>query len=746
MSFYNTGNPVPSIDPRDLDDNAKHIDELVNSTSLTFLDRLGTPRRTLAGIEADADAVTLRSDLAEPDGAELVGWSRSPLSAAITTAADMMNSQGVNIWEFADQATGYSVGGDPATWDWTPAFNAAFASFGSPLVAPPMTGGGIILVPPIPGGSYKHTELLVPVRVSIRGYGWSSILENTGTGHGLAYVGTTLVRHVDQQLSDLRIKGNALSQDGLHFELTASRGTGGTGAGTDPGVGVSSVISVMNCKIDGHGRDGIRYGRDATVGAGNKIVIFGCYIGDNVATGVQVIGQSNVATVSNCSIVYNGTDGVNFNQVSSTCTVTENFIADNTRYGVHAFRAEQPMVTHNVFNRNTQGAVVFNGDASGSIKYTEAGLIFANLFGDNGKSAASPREVQIRASKGTNVLCNYFYGTGTPTMIYLNDNAEGVNIKGNWFKDLTTEVKLEVKVGGVNIFYIFDDDVDASALRQIQSSYVTQHIIGANTTLFRLRVNAADSSPMFLLRGDGRMEWASGAVASDVSIERINAGALRVNANVEMNRCEMAEGLSAPANKTGFSRLYVDGSAGSAILKVRTSNGALNTLAYLEAPTFTTIGLSGGQIAFPAVQVPSANPNTLDDYEEGTFTPTITFSTPGDLNVVYSNQTGLYTKIGRVVHWSAGITTTTFTHTTASGGLQIAGLPFTSVFNPPAILSQWVGVTSAVATPQIVAALNGALVNLSVMNVSAGTLASLTTANAPSGVNKTIAIGGTFIV
>jgi hypothetical protein len=74
MSFYNTGNPVPSIDPRDLDDNAKHIDEIVNSTLPTFVDRLGTTRRTLAGIEADADAIVLRDDLSEPDGASLVGY------------------------------------------------------------------------------------------------------------------------------------------------------------------------------------------------------------------------------------------------------------------------------------------------------------------------------------------------------------------------------------------------------------------------------------------------------------------------------------------------------------------------------------------------------------------------------------------------------------------------------------------------------------------------------------------------
>lgn len=171
-----------------------------------------------------------------------------------------------------------------------------------------------------------------------------------------------------------------------------------------------------------------------------------------------------------------------------------------------------------------------------------------------------------------------------------------------------------------------------------------------------------------------------------------------------------------------------------------------DALSLVNPSVSTLLTLTGGQAKFPSTQVPSADPNTLDDYEEGTFMPTITFSTPGDLNVVYSVQDGSYTKVGRLVQWRATIATTTFTHSTASGGLQIAGLPFTSISNPPATLSQWVGVTSAVTTPQIVATLNNALVNLSVMNVSAGTIASLTTANAPSGVQKTISIGGTFTV
>ncbi len=51
MSFYNTGNPVPSIDPRDLDDNAKHLDIAVNTLEETWVDRNGTVRKSLRALE-----------------------------------------------------------------------------------------------------------------------------------------------------------------------------------------------------------------------------------------------------------------------------------------------------------------------------------------------------------------------------------------------------------------------------------------------------------------------------------------------------------------------------------------------------------------------------------------------------------------------------------------------------------------------------------------------------------------------
>ena len=83
--------------------------------------------------------------------------------------------------------------------------------------------------------------------------------------------------------------------------------------------------------------------------------------------------------------------------------------------------------------------------------------------------------------------------------------------------------------------------------------------------------------------------------------------------------------------------------------------------------------LSSG-ITFPATQVASADPNTLDDYEEGTWTPTYT-STNADVVVNYYNtQSGKYVKIGQFVfvQFSVGASFTSV----GTGSIRIAGLPF----------------------------------------------------------------------
>jgi hypothetical protein len=80
-------------------------------------------------------------------------------------------------------------------------------------------------------------------------------------------------------------------------------------------------------------------------------------------------------------------------------------------------------------------------------------------------------------------------------------------------------------------------------------------------------------------------------------------------------------------------------------------------------------------IGFPATQVASSDANTLDDYEEGTFSPSISYSGgSGDTAVV--TQVGRYVKIGKWVTVSINVS---WVESTASGNLSITNLPFTSV-------------------------------------------------------------------
>jgi len=73
-----------------------------------------------------------------------------------------------------------------------------------------------------------------------------------------------------------------------------------------------------------------------------------------------------------------------------------------------------------------------------------------------------------------------------------------------------------------------------------------------------------------------------------------------------------------------------------------------------------------------------ASGNVLDDYEEGTFTPTLTTDGTDFTSVTYDARTGgSYTKVGRLVHFQLTVVTDAITAGSASGGVVIGGLPFT---------------------------------------------------------------------
>ena len=90
------------------------------------------------------------------------------------------------------------------------------------------------------------------------------------------------------------------------------------------------------------------------------------------------------------------------------------------------------------------------------------------------------------------------------------------------------------------------------------------------------------------------------------------------------------------------------------------------------------ITLHQGQLKFPATQNASSDANTLDDYEEGSWTPAIkAYGDDTKAMTMHSDTIGKYTKVGDMVHCTA------YVKTSANGGVDsnlhiaIYGLPFT---------------------------------------------------------------------
>ena len=98
--------------------------------------------------------------------------------------------------------------------------------------------------------------------------------------------------------------------------------------------------------------------------------------------------------------------------------------------------------------------------------------------------------------------------------------------------------------------------------------------------------------------------------------------------------------------------------------------------------TALTIDMSDGGVlqtragvGFPATQVTNAGANILDDYEEGSFTPS--WGSQGGTTSVASGNYGYYTKIGDsvTVHFGAVLSTSS-----ATGYYSVSNLPFQANF------------------------------------------------------------------
>ena len=129
-------------------------------------------------------------------------------------------------------------------------------------------------------------------------------------------------------------------------------------------------------------------------------------------------------------------------------------------------------------------------------------------------------------------------------------------------------------------------------------------------------------------------------------------------------------------NSFYYLSLYNDGA--SAYRMRVADSGSIGTAGSIALGT-TTPPTSGIGVQFPATQSASSDANTLDDYEEGTWTPALYYQDATGVTRTYTIQDGGYTKIGNTVTiwcYLAGATSNSGSY--ANDNIGISGLPFSA--------------------------------------------------------------------
>tara|TARA_R110000803_G_scaffold4054_9_gene13938 strand:- start:7996 stop:9963 length:1968 start_codon:yes stop_codon:yes gene_type:complete len=119
----------------------------------------------------------------------------------------------------------------------------------------------------------------------------------------------------------------------------------------------------------------------------------------------------------------------------------------------------------------------------------------------------------------------------------------------------------------------------------------------------------------------------------------------------------------------------LDLSTANGVFTFRSKNDAQTLIRSLLGVNRDGIVFGFDGLLFPATQVPSADPNTLDDYEEGTVTITASCSTSGTITLDSSN-TASYVKIGKLVTVTGYLGVASVS--SPIGALNLNGLPFTN--------------------------------------------------------------------
>lgn len=399
----------------------------------------------------------------------------------------------------------------------------------------------------------------------------------------------------------------------------------------------SSIVNL--CQADGNTEQGFFFDSE-TVGGNTETTE--CIIGDlisknNTGAGFAFSGISKYS-VGNVEAYINGGPGVHFIPTRSGTTASSSY----SNFGT-------------IVSRNNLGAVI---TATGTVNNYLQGCNFNSILHAGGK------------------------GLGVAPV-----EAEAIKIAG-WVGCTICNINSELNIG-TSLRIVAQTGSQETTRLTIDS--VMLYSNGNSAATLNHGVSIENSSVVTIGKLHSENSYTTTAKTSYELITSATASA--VIGNLYLYAAEAAREVSI-GNQ---SLVTLSGISNIRTLQAERMTTSLNSASEIVAyGTYANEFWDNSSAIRKYVRMPDSTLRLLSG-EKGTFTPAITFATPGDLSVSYSNQVGRYEVRGSKCFVEILLATSAFTHTTASGGLRITGLPFAAAAssNDGSALTGFGGITKA---------------------------------------------------